>query len=121
MEIKGSAKWLVFENPETGRLVAFCDELCLNAGGDSYDDLAEAVHEVSRSKFKMLYDEGLLDDFVQEHGLTMPDPTDSPDDPTFGLTLEHLFFKYVPQQGEEKAADEVSTAIASMPLAAAIA
>jgi len=53
----------------SGQHVAYCDELKLTAEGETFGELAETILEVQTSYFHYLAKEGLLEEFLDEHGV----------------------------------------------------
>ena len=68
VQIEGTVNWQTAQDPSTGVWIGVCNELNLNATGDRWDDLLDAMKEAKELLFHDLLESGQLDTFLRSHG-----------------------------------------------------
>jgi hypothetical protein len=68
VQIEGNIQWQTAREPTTGVWIAVSPQLNLNASGDTWGELTEAMNEATAMLFTDLLESGELAAFLREHG-----------------------------------------------------
>lgn len=71
VRIEAQIFWLARQNPATGRWLAVCPPLNLNAEGDTYAQLQACGNEATALLFQDLVEDGELATFLHKNGWQM--------------------------------------------------
>jgi predicted RNase H-like HicB family nuclease len=68
IHIQGNAQWRMGKDPETGRYLAVCPSLNLNAMGDTFGELMQCAAEAIALLMVDLYEDDELEKFLFDRG-----------------------------------------------------
>ena len=68
IEVRGQIAWQVTRDPDSGMWVAVCQALKLNALGETFEELTQAVTEAMQLLFTELFEHGEFEAFLRARG-----------------------------------------------------
>ena len=68
VQIEGNIQWQTAREPTTGVWIGVSPQLNLNASGDTWGELTEAMNEATAMLLTDLLESGQLGTFLREHG-----------------------------------------------------